>query len=212
MNQGESIEDDETKEALLRIRAISEASEDNFLNFGEIIFENSNLLMNFASLEAMDDFTAMQADIICPTNVEISNIELDNLSSHTLSWKKLNNGNYRVVVYSLSNVLLPVSPTPILKLSLNKVGNPSGAMSVTNAWVSTPDAKKANLYASSGSVEIPTGIGTIYSDFPEPYADVFTVDGVLIKRNVEIVNLKSELAPGIYILRGANNTAKVAIH
>ena len=210
MDQGDSLLENE-EEALLRVKAISEKSEDNYLNFGEIIFENSNLLMNFASLETMDDFTALQADIICPANVEISNIELDNLSSHTLSWKKLNNGNYRVVVYSLSNGLLPVSPTPIFKLTLNKVGNPSGAMAVINAWASTPEAKKASLYAAGGTVGIPTEVGSLYSNFPEPYADIFTVDGVLIKRNVEIVNLKSELSPGVYILRGVNEVLKVII-
>lgn len=213
MEQGDAIiEDEETEEALLRIRGISGDSEDNFLNFGEVLFENATLLLNYAALETMENFTALQADIICARNVEITNIELDNLSSHTLTWKKLTNGNYRVVVYSLSNDLLPVSPTPVLKVSLNKVGNPSGAMSVTNAWVATPEAKKANLYASGGAVGIPTGIGTLYSDFPEPYADVFTIDGVLIRRYVEIDNLKSELAPGIYILRGTNTTAKILVN
>ena len=205
-------EDEETQEALYRVKAISEENEDNFLNFDEIIFENSDIVLNFASLESMEDFTALQADIISPSNVEISNIELDNLPSHTLSWKKLSSGKYRVVVYSLLNELLPASPTPLLKLTLNKVGNPSGTMSVSNAWVSTPQAQKAVIYASGGSVDIPSGIVTLYSDFPEPYADVFSLDGVLIKKNVEIVNLNFELAPGIYILKGLNATAKVIVN
>ena len=211
LDQGDSLlENEAVEEALLLSKDTFEKSEDNCLNFGEIIFENSNLLLNYTALNALDNFTALQADIICPVNVEISNIELENLSSHSLSWKRLNNGNCRVVIYSLSNDLLPTSPTPILKLTLNRTGNPSGAMSVTNAWISTPAAKKSNLYASGGSVETPSGIGDLYSDFPESYADVYTVDGVLIKKDANVNSLKNELAPGVYILRG-NTTAKILL-
>ena len=62
-----------------------------------------------------------------------------------------------------------------------------------------------------GQLKYPAGIGALHSDFTEPCADVFTVDGVLIKRNVETVRLKNELAPGVYILRGLNSTAKVFV-
>ena len=216
MNQGNSIigvedEAQEISEYILLLNTEVDDYSENFLNFSEIRFENSESASSFATLETMDCLTALQADIVCPSSIEISNIQLGNLSSHILSWRKLDNGNYRVVIYSLTSDLLPVSPAPILNLTLKKTGDGSGMLSLMNAWASSPEAEKTSLYASGGSVEIPTGIGYLYSDFSEPYADVFSVDGTLIRRNMEVIKLKAELAPGIYILRCLNSTAKVLI-
>ncbi|MCH5213727.1 MAG: leucine-rich repeat protein [Muribaculaceae bacterium] len=216
LDQGETLEknmmDSEGSEvSRMRIRPTEEGNEANVLNFGEIWFENSETAVSYIGLETADDVTALQADIICPDNVEISDIELDNVSSHRLSWKRLNNGNYRVVVTSLRNALLPTAPASIIKLSLQKGCNPLGTMKVSNAWISTPAAEKETLYAIGGAVALPTGVEYPLADFTEPFADVYSLEGMLIKRNAEVGSLASELAPGVYILRGKKEVSKIVV-
>lgn len=207
VNEAEAEIDVNPKNIIGKVNSVGE----NLLNFGPIVFENYESAIVSASLETMVNCTALQADIICPGLIEISNIELENLPFHLLSWKKLVNGNYRVVIYSLSNELLPVSPAPVLKLAVEKLGNAAGVITLTNAWISNPEAEKGVLYASGGEVEIPSGIGSLYFNFPEPYADVFTIDGSLLKRNVKIADIDRELSPGIYILRGTTTRTKIIV-
>lgn len=49
------------------------------------------------------------------------------------------------------------------------------------------------------------------TDFNDAPVDIYTIDGVMLRKNIEMNRVTTELSPGVYILRGSSQVAKIVI-
>lgn len=187
------------------------ADEDNpvILDFDNLEFSGEET--HVGTFLATDmDFTALQADIRCPKNVMISNITLDErMKDHMLSWKRLNSGDYRVIIYSLNNALLP-NYEPLLRMDMKAIDNPDGKITLSHSYISTSASRKYFVASAGGNIADTLDVGNLY-EFQETSVDIYSANGVLIKREADIEKIKESLMPGIYILRGAKEVRKILV-
>ena len=192
------------------VKALSRSSDDKsvVLSFGDITLSQGSADIH-ARLIADDNYSSLQADFICPDGVELAGISLaSDLNNHSFAWKKVAANRYRVVIFSITNDVIP-SNNDILATLKCVVSSPSfDSIAIENGWASTPSATKTSLTSTSGSISGTSYINSLLAD--DALVNVYNISGVLIKQDVNVSELETLLAPGIYIV--VSDTISYKVH
>lgn len=149
-------------------------------------------------MESSSEYTAFQFDLTLPEGIELTGIRLGSAeNNHVLSAVKQENGYYRVVGYSLSNMPLRTAGCSLLNISTNKA--PAGEISLTE--IHFVKANAADNVLQDVTIAGTTNVLNISSPM---VFDVYDLNGVLVKRQVTTMN---GLAKGVYIV----NNEKVLV-
>lgn len=169
------------------------------MTFDDITFERGTADVA-VRLSADDNYSSLQADIICPEDVEVADVAISpDLSTHSLAWAKVSDNRFRVVIFSIVNDILPADDSVIATLKFTAHSPASGIVSVDNGWAATPAATKQAVMSTGGSVSSDTSsIGDINAD--DTPVNVYNISGVLIKQNLRASEIATTLPPGFYIV------------
>lgn len=173
-------------------------------------------------LNASEQFSGCQFKMTMPKGLQLSSDGVTVSESlegmnYNVSCSSLKDDNsYTVLMYSSNNTPFPTGENPILDFSF--VSEPDftgGSISLTEVVLSKKDGNVYNdveIESSSCpvSVEIATSVNDL-KDLQTDYVDVYNFSGLIIRRNVSFDELKTSLAPGIYILRNGTVSKKVMI-
>lgn len=126
-------------------------------------------------------------------------------------------GTYTVVMYSVDNSTYPTGTTDILDISfLSTPDFKGGNITLTDIIMSAADDnnldKDVNVDSSTCivSMDVSTGVQAMDSLDCEA-VDIYNVSGILIRRGVLFDEAKHSLGPGLYILKGHNDSHKLLI-
>ena len=171
--------------------------------------ENTNAAVR---LIADADYSSIQADIICPQGLAISDIQLaPELTGHTLAWTKINDNRYRVIIYSVMNDILPGREDEIATIKFITADARLGTLAIERGWAATPSAAKKSVISRGGTVSGTSGIVGLPAYEADAILNVYNTSGVLILHNVTGSELQKQLAPGFYIVLVNDKSYKVQI-
>ena len=139
------------------------------------------------SLTDAQQFVASQFDIVVPSEISITGVELGS-KEHTAICKKIAPNRYRVVAYSLDNNAL----SDFLSI---KTDGGVGNISIDNALFVT---KNGERYYSNATESHTTGIENVAKETTK--RDVYTIDGRKINGE--------KLSKGVYIINGKKQVIK----
>lgn len=195
-----------------RVRAKVSAATDAVpvvISFEEIKLDETGIAFVASRLIADDEYSSIQADIICPQGLAIEDIQLaDGLRSHSLAWTKVDDNTYRMIIYSITNEILPVNEE-LATLKFQTANSHFGALSIEHGWAATPSATKETVASTGGIVSGITGVDHLSADEANAIVDVYNISGVLILRNVKMSDLQNLLAPGLYIAFDGDRSYKI---
>lgn len=200
-------EPDATESAAAKARSASDAVP-VVISFDDINIELTGSANAVARLIADGDYSSIQADIICPQGLEISDISLaPGLTAHSLVWKKVNDNRYRLIIYSVINDILPSNEDEIAIINFQTANSAFGFLNIELGLAATPFAGKASVASTGGLVSGTTSISDIHAECE--IVNVYNISGVLILQNVSASELNKILAPGIYIVVGDKGAYKL---
>lgn len=181
------------------------------LLFDDINIGPSDSTYIAARLNADGEYSAIQADIVCPDGVKITDVILSEmLNAHSMMWTNIDENTTRIVIYSFVNEILPSNEgNELIVLKLAASQPVYGALSVEHGWAATPSAYKIPVSSMSYSEGGPAVLANVIPDGGA--VNVYNIFGVLIKRDVKVSEIESKLAPGIYIVVKDNKSYKVRI-
>lgn len=180
------------------------------ISFDDINIEPSGSTNVIARFIADDDYSSIQADIVCPQGLEISDIQLAaGLTTHSLAWKKINDTKYRLIIYSVINNLLPSNEDELATIKFQASNSQFGKLDIEYGWAATPSATKVSVTSTGGSVSGTTSINDVLAD--TEIVNVYRASGVLILQNIRVSELNKRLAPGFYIVVGKEGSHKLLI-
>ncbi len=170
----------------------------NGLNVEDVDLLNSNTMT--IALGSIQGITAMQADIEMPEGVSIKNIRLaDGIKNHIVSFARHNDNRVRLALYSLSLAEIDEN-SPVLEIELESEGSFIEKYAhISNIYASNAETGMLNFEPVSVKLSNTAGIGAVYSDYEG--SDVYTTQGILVKRNATSEDIKA-LSPGLYIIGG----------
>ena len=122
-------------------------------------------------LEELSAFIGFQFDVQLANGATLNNMQLVDNSDHLLSYRKLNNGKYRVVCYSLSNSTFSGNESSLLRISTN------GDITINNIRLTTNSLSELIIDDMSATT---TGIvdGLVHQTSE---IKVYTLDGRLCR-------------------------------
>ncbi|MCH5221711.1 MAG: leucine-rich repeat protein [Muribaculaceae bacterium] len=202
-------EHEESKSVKAKARAAMEDAS-VVISFDDINIEPDGSANVIARFIADDDYSSIQADIICPHGLEILDIQLAaGLTTHSLAWKKINDSRYRLIIYSVMNNLLPSNEDELASIKFQALNTQFGKLDIEYGWAATPSATKSSVTSTGGSVSVTTSINDVLAD--TEIVNVYNTSGVLILQNIRVSELNKQLAPGFYIVVGNEGSHKLLI-
>lgn len=147
-------------------------------------------------------FTAMQFDVELPDGVEVSDVALDSQreNGHATTCVRMNDGNYRVICYSMRNNPFHGEEGNLMTITLN---SPLTSVAIVkNIHLGTLDAEDISFdmltTAGTNSVDI------LATGSQVPF-DVYDLNGRMVKRQVTSYR---GLQKGVYIVNNKKITIK----
>ena len=174
------------------------------------------------TLETDSHYYGCQFDLELPDDLSISNGGVtvsDSLdaSEYTVSYSPKSENSYIFLLFSNNHAPFPTGLTDLLDITFQATRNfKGGTINITNIEFSADDGevdKGVGFDSTSCEVtldDINTSISEIYN-FENGRVDVYNVSGVVINKNVFFDEIKTSLAPGLYILRNGVLTQKVMV-
>ena len=147
----------------------------------------------YMNLSNVDDYSAMQFDLILPKNTNINDICLNSSSNHTIAYRYVGNELVRVVVTSLTNDSF--SENSQFCINVNTTSNSN--ILLTNAYASSPRGKLVKISDSTALIAGTTDIEGITST-SNP-VDIYDMSGRLVKKNTISTD---GLHKGVYFMNG----------
>ncbi len=178
-------------QALMNTRTPNEA-----VKLGVTEIDHNDVAVIPVSLETEDMYTALQADFVLPTELEVEDIILDNSlnKTHTVQFIKLENGAIRMILFSSS--LQPLSTgNNLLNIHVRKMddGFTGGEIVMKNAIASMEDG--SGMAVSDVKAEI-----SVLSALED-----LTVDDTLISVNGKSIIVKTDVGNNVNIFNLAGN-------
>ena len=187
-------------------QGLLDMNDDGDLNVGDVILlvkailEQGNVvdvpILARGGAENIDitRFTAMQLNVNVPNGARIRDIRLtgSNSSSHQLAYHMTNNGQYTVVVYSMSNQTFKPVNGCLLEVDVEGEGDPTTA----NVLLATPLGERT--FINSLPIGTVTGI-SIVNTYQTACGDVFDLRGnKVLGKGISLTRLPR----GVYIMNG----------
>lgn len=97
-------------------------------------------------LENKDDFVGFQMDIHLAEGATINDMQLNDDNGHLLTYRQLDNGNYRVICYSLTNSTFNGNDVTLLNIST------TGDMTISDLRLTTSELKELCPTVSIGTL------------------------------------------------------------
>ena len=144
--------------AKVRSMNIQSSSE---LSFGELEKTGDNLYSLPIELTPGTVYTALQSDIVLPSELSVVAINIDSqLSEHVLAHTDGNTSVARMLVYSLSLAELPVGErTVIANIVISGNLNEGDVITATDNIACDTEAEAYNLGIAQKALSVPTGVG-----------------------------------------------------
>jgi hypothetical protein len=154
---------------------------------------HDNGLLGFdLTLSNACNYSAMQFDMLLPSEVKIHDVRAVSMSDHIVSFRELGNGLVRVVLTSFSNHMF--SPGNLLNV-LVRVSDDTH-VNITNAWASTSDGRIVKI-ADTVFFNSATGINIV--DALAAPADIYDMSGRLVMKSAVTTE---KLPKGVYLING----------
>ena len=149
-------------------------------------------------LNNVNDYTAFQMTVTLPEGASISDIKLDEgrCGKHVASVSQLNDRQYLVTAYSLSNKRLNGSAGKLFSLHTERL---NGEATISDVIFATPEAKPCLLDGAT-VMGTATGIGGIDSQSAD--SNVYDLQGRHISGNGQSSMGNAALKKGVYIVNG----------
>lgn len=151
--------------------------------------DNGQVTVN---LKSHQHYTSFQMDIRVPDNTNIENIIMNCSDDHVMNYARLDNGYYRILVYSVSNNDLSNNDGTLLTLIGN--GLTTDGITLENVTFSNSSLQKFQL---PWRTESTTGLQGISETLLDKPMDIYTVNGKLIRKGVSSTK---GLKKGLYII------------
>ncbi len=151
--------------------------------------DNGQVTVN---LKSHQHYTSFQMDIRVPDNMNIENIIMNSSNDHVMNYARLDNGYYRILVYSVSNNDLSNNDGTLLTLIGN--GLTTDGITLENVTFSNSSQQKFQL---PWRTESTTGLQGISETLLDKPMDIYTVNGKLIRKGVSSTK---GLKKGLYII------------
>lgn len=193
-----------------RIPSRADNDKSTVISLEDLTLEQDGSISVAMQLLSEDNISSMQADIVCPIDVELKDIYLSaDLKGHSLVWKKLSDNRYRIVIFSLANNLLPSVHGMIGKLKFIVSSPVAGMIDVENSWAASPSANKISVTSTGCSI---SGTSFIYAlPAEDAMVNVYSLSGMQVKRNVRMSQIEAILEPGFYIVVNGSSSYKMHI-
>ena len=149
-------------------------------------------------LNNVNDYTAFQMTVTLPEGASISDIVLDEgrCGKHVASVSQLNDRQYLVTAYSLSNKRLNGSAGKLFSLHTERL---NGEATISDVIFATPEAKPCLLEGAT-VMGTATGIGGI--DGQSADNNVYDLQGRHISGNGQSTMVNATMKKGVYIVNG----------
>ena len=149
-------------------------------------------------LNNVNDYTAFQMTVTLPEGASISDIVPDEgrCGKHVASVSQLNDRQYLVTAYSLSNKRLNGSAGKLFSLHTERF---NGEATISDVIFATPEAKPCLLDGAT-VMGTATGIGGIDSQSAD--SNVYDLQGRHISGNGQSTMVNAPLKKGVYIVNG----------
>lgn len=172
------------------------------------------------SLVAEGSYVAWQTDVVLPIGMELTDVRLDErLKRHSVSYAKIDENTYRIVVYSMKNTKIDVHEN-IMELVVCPVASMADSqmvVTIENTRLVDTSLNGQNVPSATAKVEVEgTDVDNLYvgvaveggkqlsiTALQESIVTVYAADGrivriIEVKEGIATINLE----PGIYIVCG----------
>ena len=180
-------------------------------------------------LDNTREYVAMQGDIALPDGLKIANITSGARTEqcHKVSFRRMDNGNVRFVIFDVNNNAFDNSDEAIINLSVKAEKSVAGDMSIVNILGSDASAHEYSLAFDGGHNIGTTGIADVYAgniriEAGEGCIRVFNAAGAQIvivapdgRTAADFVAGSAEercdVMPGIYVVTAGQAVKKVMV-
>lgn len=143
------------------------------------------------TLSGSAPYAAIQMDVQLPDGVSIREVDFAGDAKSVIATANvLDNGTYRIVLYSINSTSMLNGESNLLNLKL--AGEGSGIVSIDNVIASTSAGQRQNLNAVTGAHTIVTGISEVETS--EEDTSIFGVNGVVRKTLQKGINIVKDAA------------------
>lgn len=150
------------------------------------------------TLSGSAPYAAIQMDVQLPDGVSIREVDFaGDAKSVIVTANVLDNGTYRIVLYSINSTSMLNGESNLLNLKLD--GEGSGIVSIDNVIASTSAGQRQNLNAVTGAHTIVTGISEVETS--EEDTSIFGVNGVVRKTLQKGINIVKDAAGKVRKIR-----------
>ena len=150
------------------------------------------------TLSGSAPYAAIQMDVQLPDGVSIREVDFAGDAKSVIATANvLDNGTYRIVLYSINSTSMLNGESNLLNLKL--AGEGSGIVSIDNVIASTSAGQRQNLNAVTGAHTIVTGISEVETS--EEDTSIFGVNGVVRKTLQKGINIVKDAAGKVRKIR-----------
>lgn len=150
------------------------------------------------TLSGSAPYAAIQMDVQLPDGVSIREVDFAGDAKSVIATANvLDNGTYRIVLYSINSTSMLNGESNLLNLKL--AGEGSGIVSIDNVIASTSAGLRQNLNAVTGAHTIVTGISEVETS--EEDTSIFGVNGVVRKTLQKGINIVKDAAGKVRKIR-----------
>lgn len=150
------------------------------------------------TLSGSAPYAAIQMDVQLPDGVSIREVDFAGDAKSVIATANvLDNGTYRIVLYSINSTSMLNGESNLLNLKL--AGEGSGIISIDNVIASTSAGQRQNLNAVTGAHTIVTGISEVETS--EEDTSIFGVNGVVRKTLQKGINIVKDAAGKVRKIR-----------
>lgn len=150
------------------------------------------------TLSGSAPYAAIQMDVQLPDGVSIREVDFAGDAKSVIATANvLDNGTYRIVLYSINSTSMLNGESNLLNLKL--AGEGSGIVSIDNVIASTSAGQRQNLNAVTGAHTIVTGISEVETS--EEDTSIFCVNGVVRKTLQKGINIVKDAAGKVRKIR-----------
>lgn len=150
------------------------------------------------TLSGSAPYAAIQMDVQLPDGVSIREVDFAGDAKSVIATANvLDNGTYRIVLYSINSTSMLNGESNLLNLKL--AGEGSGIVSIDNVIASTSAGQRQNLNAVTGAHTIVTGISEVETS--EGDTSIFGVNGVVRKTLQKGINIVKDAAGKVRKIR-----------
>ena len=212
-----------------RAKAVALGADNDMLTIDDFEIASGESATIAVRLDNTREYVAMQGDIALPDGLKIANITSGARTEqcHKVSFKRMDNGNVRFVIFDVNNNAFDNSDEAIINLSVKAEKSVAGDMSIVNILGSDASAHEYALAFDGGHNIGTTGIADVYVgniriEAGEGCIRVFNAVGEQIvivapdgKTAADLVAGSAEercdVMPGIYVVTAGQAVKKVMV-